>query len=325
MLRREAASWLARLQSGRDPDVERKFRQWLDSDPKHSAAFDRVRGSYEMAALLRHSRTVTSGEHAPAGRKIAWKLRPAFAAAAAIAILVPVSFVVLRDNGPFAGTDAVMLMTQVGEIRQVELADGSRVTLDTATKVHVEIGRSARRARLRHGRARFQVAEASAPFIVESGTTTITTAHGVIDVEQVGGQGRVEVLSGGAEIRPSEQGESSGVVALGAGEALTVDSGGVRQKAVDAARPDWTKGMLQFEATPLAEAAALANRYSGQRIVLAGNLHGLRVTGAFRAGDTAGLAKALAAAFDLSLRRAPDGSFVLSRTTARADRNKSGG
>ena len=59
--------------------------------------------------------------------------------------------------------------------------------------------------------------------------------------------------------------------------------------------------MLQFDGTPLPHAVGLANRYSERHIVLAGDLDALRVTGAFRAGDTNGLARALAAAFGLSL------------------------
>lgn len=323
MLRREAARWLARLQSGRDPNVERKFQKWHDADPRHSAAFDRVRGSYEQAGLLRHSQTVISGGHKPAGPKSAWKLRPAFAAAVALVLLVPIGLVGLRDGAPFGGSEAV-LMTHVGEIRQVELADGSKVTLDSDTKVDVDLGQSSRRAHLRYGRARFQIVEAKAPFVVKSGTTTITTRQGVIDVEQIGGQGRIVVLAGAADVRGSEQGQPSGV-ALDAGEALTVDSSGAEQKAVVATASDWTTGMLQFEETPLAEAVALANRYSGQHIILVGDVDRLRVTGAFRAGDTEGLAKALAAAFGLALQRGADGNLILSQSTSPRSQNKSGG
>ena len=63
--------------------------------------------------------------------------------------------------------------------------------------------------------------------------------------------------------------------------------------------------MLEFDGTPLEMAVELANRYSDRKIVIAPDLAALRVTGAFRAGDTRGLARALARAFDLSLREVP--------------------
>jgi LuxR family quorum-sensing system transcriptional regulator CciR len=42
----------------------------------------------------------------------------------------------------------------------------------------VEISRSHRSARLKHGRARFQIAQASAPFVVETANMTITAREG---------------------------------------------------------------------------------------------------------------------------------------------------
>ena len=205
-----------------------------------------------------------------------------------------------------------MLMTQVGEIRQIELADGSKVTLDSASKVDVEIGPSRRSAHLRYGRARFQIAKTDAPFVVETVANTITMRRGVLDVEQAGEQGRIEVLAGAADVRAAG-GAHSSPAALGAGEAVTVNSAGAQQKSIVAPGPDWTRGMLQFDGTPLADAVAHANRYSRQRLILAADVGELRVTGAFRAGDSAGLAKALAAAFRLSLQRRADGNLVLSR------------
>jgi transmembrane sensor len=325
MLRREAARWLARLQSGRDPDIQRKFQQWHDDDPRNAAAFARVRGSYEQAGLLRHSPIMNSEVREPARPKAAWRPLPALAAAVAIVVLVPVGVMLLRNGGlAVGGTEAVMLMTQVGEIRQVELADGSKVTLDTATKIDVEIGRSRRTAHLRYGRARFQVAQADTPFVVETPSSTVTTGEGVIDVEQVGGEGGIHVLAGAADVRAVNAGQAS-AVALGAGQGMTVNAGGAERTSVAVPASDWTRGMLQFDGTPLTEAVALANRYSERHILLIGDLGGLRVTGAFRAGDTAGLAKALAAAFGLSLQQNADGNLLLSRTTSPQAQNKTGG
>ncbi len=313
MLRREAASWLARLQSGREPDVETRFRRWRDSDPRNGEAFDRVSRSYEQAGLLRHSLNIDSARPELASPKPEWRARPALAAAAAIVLLVPVGLLVVRSGSlPRGSANELTLITNVGEIRQVKLADGSTLILDTSTRLDVRIGRSGRSARLNYGRVRLRIAEANEPFVVETSGGTITVSRGVIDIEQIGSRGRVEVLAGAADVRGLQAKQASGV-ALEAGESVAVDPLGPERKAAARVAPDWTRGMLQFDGTPLSDAVALANRYSERKIILAGDFSSLRVTGAFRAGDTAGLARALAAAFALSLEQGPDGALELSR------------
>lgn len=324
MLRREAARWLARLQSERDPDIRGKFERWR-AHPRHAAAFERVNRTYQQAGLVRHSPALGSTQQAPANPRGRPQLRPALAAAAAAAVLVPAAVVLVRGGAfPFAGTNAVMLMTGVGEIRQFNLADGSRVTLDTATKVDIEIGRHRRNAHLRYGRARFQVARAAVPFEIETARLTASTRGGVIDVEQIGEHGRIRVLAGKAEVGGADEARASRV-AIGTGEAVTANQDGAGKKNVLTSGPDWTRGMLQFDGTPLAEAVALANRYSDRHILVSSDLNALQVTGAFRAGDTAGLAKALAAAFGLSLKHGSDGSLILSRGSPPGHPNKNGG
>ena len=308
MLRREAASWLARLQSGRDPDVERKLQRWRERDPRNAAAFERIRRTYDQSALLRHSQS-SSVPASEVSRSAPQKPRYALAAAvAAVALLL--SGMLLAGRGAFAvrGTEAVMLATDVGEIRSVALSDGSKVTLDTATTMAVEISGSTRKARLKSGRARFEITASALPFVVEAGSTTVTADSGVMDVSRTAQQSSVEVVSGAAEVR-----HGTAELGLRAGQAVEGGPDGLASRESSSRRPDWTRGMLQFDGTPLADAVLLANRYSERHIILAGDLNEQRVTGAFRAGDTAGLARALAQAFHLSLNRTADGSLLLSR------------
>ena len=70
--------------------------------------------------------------------------------------------------------------------------------------------------------------------------------------------------------------------------------------------------MLQFDDTPLGQAVEQAGRHGRPHVRLADPvIADLRVTGAFRAGDTMGFAESVAAAFDLALERGPDGSLWL--------------
>ena len=317
MLRREAAAWMARLQSRRDPEIERKFHNWRDRDPAHAQAFERVSNSYQQAGLLRYSMLPTPQAGAAARPMPSRAPRYALAAAAALVLLLSAGIYLRIEGGPWmSGTEAVMLSTSVGEIRSVNLSDGSKVTLDTDTRVEVEISRSGRLALVRAGRARFDVSNGPTPFLIEAGAARASVAGAVLDVEKFGDRSSVDVLKGSAKVAGwgSERGEQR----LGAGETMTSIPAGDRERLELASGPDWTRGMLQFDGTPLEAAVIQANRYSQSKILLAPGLERQRVTGAFRASDVQGLARALAEAFHLSVSRTAGGNLVLAPMKAPA-------
>lgn len=325
MLRREASTWLARLEGGSSPEIEKAFRRWYEANPAHAAAFERVRRSYASAGLLRHSELARERSFAPETPPASLpQPRWALAAAIAVALLVPGAILVTQGGLSPAGTrNALLLASAVGEIRQVVLADGSKVTLDTATKVEVQLGRSERRAIVREGRARFEVASDPRPFIVEAAATRVTSGPAVLDVERVGDHARVEVLSGSATATLDSDRQQGSSVNIGAGQGYSSN----QEPGTYALTSDgsaWTRGMLQFDGTPLAEAVALANRYSQQKIVLRPGIEQLRVTGAFKADDAAGLAKSLAQAFNLNLERTPIGFTLSSRQLSRPEKKNGG-
>lgn len=89
------------------------------------------------------------------------------------------------------------------------------------------------------------------------------------------------------------------------------------QATSDEAR--WPSGILQFERVPLRTVMAEANRYSHQKLMLADAEAGRHlVSGACPASDVAGLARSVAAAFDLVVSTSSEGDIVLaSRPPAR--------
>lgn len=309
MIQREAMRWIPRLQSNRDPDTLAKFKNWYDADPAHGDAFERVGGSYDQSGVVVQSLVYPPLPLEPLAPSTDRHPGFAFALAATIA-LIAIGWLLVRASPLMRGTDAVMLKTNIGEIRRVALSDGSAVTLDTSTRVEVEIGRSSRSARVKYGRARFEIAPAREPFVVDTGGEVVTAATGTIDVEHQGQESRINVLAGSSQLQINGS-KSARRLTLGARDGAVINSAPLVQTYRFGAAPDWTGGMLEFDATPLADVAVLANRYSDQQIILDGNVGQLRVSGAFRAGDTAGLAKSLAASFQLSLRQAQDGKWHL--------------
>ena len=75
----------------------------------------------------------------------------------------------------------------------------------------------------------------------------------------------------------------------------------------------WERGELVFADDTLAQAVAKVGRYSNQRIVVDPGASGLRVSGAFNAGDTESFLDGMTSYFGLTASPGADGSVVLRR------------
>jgi transmembrane sensor len=312
-IRREAADWVARLAGGADAEDRAAFLRWKDEDPRHGQAYDRIAAIWSASGQVRPS-AVKGIASKPAARFGAPGLVLVGSVLAA-AILVSVLLLQPRWLRDSATRQALSVASATGEIRQVGLPDGSRLVLDSASRVEVDFSSGERRLQLVEGRARFFVAHDSRPFVVRAASSEVVATGTVFDVGLIRGRLSILLLEGSVDVRPVDEGRGAARQRLAAGQKLVI---GPREPAVPQpiARgdPAWTRRMLEFDETPLEEAAALVNRYTHIQLRLAGaGVGDLRVSGAYRAGDTAGFARSLAAAFDLSLETLPDGSLLLSR------------
>jgi transmembrane sensor len=215
----------------------------------------------------------------------------------------------------------MMLVSQVGEIREVTLSDGSKVTLDTQSALKVELGPKTRWAHLERGRARFQIRPASEPFIVTAGPVEMRSQGAIVDVDHQAGADHVEVRAGSVGLKafgapPSMMNAGEGFASVGPEQH--------RLHSLSAA--DWASGMLSFETSPLSSVVEIANRYSAHHIILSDpSLARLEITGVFHANDIEGLARALATTFSLELKRSPRGDFVLSPRTPATESKRTAG
>jgi transmembrane sensor len=180
--------------------------------------------------------------------------------------------------------------TDVGALREVPLADGSRIVLSSDSRVRVTYARDERRIELQQGEAFFEVARnPGRPFTVIAGPRRVTAVGTRFDVRRESTDLRVVVTQGvvrlEAQARPDGRRQPvtllpAGSVALASGDDVTVQSGPVTQ-AED--RLSWRSGFLIFHDTPLADAAAEFNRYNTRKIVVADAATGaLRIGGHFR-------------------------------------------
>lgn len=206
----------------------------------------------------------------------------------------------------------------VGERKEIALADGSHVTLDTDSAVSIDLAGKERRLILLRGRARFAVAhDPQRPFRVTSGMMTVTALGTDFDVSIIGGQRSVTLVQGRvsveAAILPGRTKPQAAV--LSPGEQLTVTARGLmaRPQAIDPVTTTaWREGRLDFTNITVADAIAQANRYSTQKIRLANSALGSSLLeGSFKVGQTAAFANALCSFLDIRIIKRTEKELVL--------------
>ncbi|HEX5185026.1 MAG TPA: FecR domain-containing protein [Allosphingosinicella sp.] len=313
----EAAEWLARM---RGPDRERHrdaFEAWRRTSPAHAEAYDEASAIFEASSVLRQGE-LAKGRELPRAAGRGWRV--GYALAAAVVLVALLSAVFLSGAHTFAPGRSdrwsAQYATSAGETRQIELPDGSHMTLWGGSAANVAFDDAERRITLTSGHGRFAVAHEERPFRVAAGRAEVV-AHGTLfDVSLSGGRARVELIEGSVDVSypaPRPGNSERRVRRLQPGQQIVVGEVPQPQAALgSAAQVRAAPAMLQFDETPLADAVAESNRRGGPTIRLADpSIGALRVTGAFRAGDANGLAEALAAAFHLRIERLPYGTLVL--------------
>jgi len=281
--RAEASAWIARLNGPqRSAAAERAFRNWLAKDPLHEQEFSKAT---EVWQSIRGAAAALDLDYGPKskGPRFKWAV-----AAAVIALAIGLVYWLMpRDYS-----------TASGEQKSLLLVDGTRVTLNTATRVSVDYTQEARRIRLDSGEAFFEVnSDPQRPFIVAAGNRRIRAlgtsfvvrndANGVV-VTLV--QGKVEVSSLEAEfpVHPALLTPGQRLIASKEGEPR------IDTPDLDAVTA-WRRGEVVFDDVSLAAAAEELNRYGGTHIaVVDPDVAQLRISGVFAATDPLQFAQAIA-------------------------------
>ncbi|MFT0532594.1 FecR family protein [Castellaniella hirudinis] len=315
-----AAYWFARERSGRMDEAERRqFAAWRQARPEHDLEYRRAKGIWNAARLIPADRLrALAQDPAPSAghrrffppRRLALGLGLACAAA-----------VVTGVGWPYEGLDAptytAEFATQRGEHRQVALPDGSILDLDTATSLAVRFYTGRRVVVLHAGQAAFSVAaDASQPFHVEAGDTSVRVTGTRFDVRKDGEQAQVTVESGTVEVKRGPWWDRS-TIALRAGQgAAPRAQGGLAR--ID--NPDiasimaWKQGRIVFRNTPLRQAIAEINRYAATPIRLGdGNFSDIHVAGVFSTEDVSSFLELLPAIAPVAVGRLADGAWAVHR------------
>ncbi len=264
---------------------QREFDAWLAQSPANATAFWRVEASWSRTELIADLRTYGFGISRGSERSRSWFIVLQMAAAVGLFAILGVAGTFFFRQPP-----EQTFATSVGGRKLITLFDGSQIELNTNTILRLGAGENQRHVTLVQGEAFFQIRHdavnaftvtAAGHKVVDLGTKfSMRASRDSLEVALVEGRARLEPEGGQtAEAVTLIPGD----VALATAHNLTV----VKKPAqILLNQLAWRKGILIFDDTPLAQAAAEFNRYNATKIVLEGlsDAH-LNINGAIRIGD----------------------------------------
>jgi transmembrane sensor len=269
----QAALWAARLECAElTPSQSAELEAWLAGNPARRALLSSycvLSAKLDRAVPELAAEGAFSVQPRPAQERVGWSgLRIAMAGIVAAALTASVVWYGWQSGRP------EKIAAAVGQRRSFTLADGSHIELNANTSVVVENGRGERRVRLDNGEAFFVVSkDKSRPFIVETpaGSVRVTGTQFNVLTESTT-QLEVTVVEGTVQVRPGsgKQEDAAAPVILGAGDRVSVESGGARLRALSASEVDdalaWRNGHIVCAGMPLSEVLARVGHYHGIRI-----------------------------------------------------------
>jgi transmembrane sensor len=297
-----AASWLMRREEPHwSHDDEAQLRSWLDESHAHKAAFWRLEYGWRAADRIR---AIGAGPalFEPRRRAGARNWRPFAIAASFAAFTLAVPAIYFTSPAPARVSH---YQTRLGGHEQVALSDGSTVELNTATSIRTAVSKAQRDVWLEKGEAFFSVRHVGVPFVVHAGPRMVTVLGTKFSVTRDGDQVRVAVIEGRVRVSDATTGEPSATATITRGDILQAQGPStlVLQDAETKVERSlaWREGMLQFDSTPLSDAAAEFNRYNQHKIRVTGAAGAIPIGGSFKASNVSAFARLLHEAYGLQI------------------------
>lgn len=295
-----AADWAVKQDLGVLSPVEQaEFEAWLAADVRHLGAYGRAEAVLGRLERLNVAAS-DAGENEAVGGSVnrrRFVIAGGVAASVILAVGVALRFVNSAQEETFA--------TEIGQMKEVVLSDGSVVSLNTDSRIRVHFTKEVRSVRLLQGEVLFDVAKNKMrPFVVSAGDTEVRAVGTSFSVSMLPKRPiQVLVREGVVELKRVDAPTSIPVRAKAnvraiaqPGEPIVTVSVPQDLLARDLA---WQRGSIALTDQTLEDAANEFARYSEVRIVVDPAVSARTVTGLFAANDPVGFAKAVASVLNL--------------------------
>ena len=332
-----AAAWFERREwSDWDDAAEKALDTWLSESTAHRVAFVRLEAAWERAERLKalgagippgrvptrasfgfmqSASPVAQSVARPVASSVAPDKKAWWSGRRTWAVAVPCLAAVLAlVVGHYLEARWQVYGTPVGTIAPVLLADGSRITLDSNTRIQVAMDTGQRRVRLEHGEALFDVAkDPMRPMVVEVADKRVTAIGTEFSVRRDSDEISVLVKEGRVRIDGGQGSSGANTTELGAGGEASTHGGKIAIARVGMTEIEralsWHEGYLEFQETPLPQVVAEFNRYRVQGIEIDDpRLDSIRIGGRFRCTDASAFLALLEQGFPVVVTR--DGNHV---------------
>ncbi len=280
----EAAEWLMRLSESNLSATQRaELERWSGSSPERHRAWARAQSLQGKLGGLPRSLAMSALDRpGNPGR------RSALAKLATILAVLPVGWggVKLLESQQWTAD----YRSAVGQRRELTLADGSRITLNTDTAIDVLFDARQRLVKLREGEILVQAAPdpspQARPFMVGTLQGRMQALSARFTVRELPSHTRLAVLEGAVRVE-LPQDSSVAPLIVNAGQRTDFSSRAIGQVVpLDSSASAWTQGMLMADNLRLADFVAELARYRKGFVRCDPAIADLRISGTFPISDS---------------------------------------
>lgn len=307
---KEAIAWFTRMDGNPSRSDKRDFKLWLAASEVNRQAWQDVQDLWSklgpVVDVMRDGEATDLAQTLEVIRRQRIRNRANLIGcimAGGLAIFAGGGWLWLEKPNLWQDLTADMV-TERGERRTVNLADGSTVEMDADTALDVVISPMQRRIRLLRGNVFFAVTPSPVPFTVQAGAgeTSVLGTEFAVSVQD-DGQVETTLRKGAVSVRLTDRDVETRLMP---GQGVVYDASGigeVRSLDVDEAM-SWRGGRFIFTDARLADVLQQIGRYRGGRIVIVGSALGeRRVSGNVTLDDTDRALAALQSSVGITVRK----------------------
>ncbi|WP_166217463.1 FecR domain-containing protein [Pseudomonas atagonensis] len=280
----EAADWLIRMSEGELSGTEQaQWEVWKISTPERSKAWARAQLLQTKLGGLPPSLAMSALDRPSSPER-----RAALGKLAMILAILPAGWGSwkLAESQQWSAD----YRTAVGQQRELTLADGSKITLNTDTAIDVLFDANQRLIHLREGEILVQtapdVSPLPRPFLVSTRQGRMQALGTRFTVRELQPRTHLAVLEGAVKVELAENRQGASLI-INAGQRTDFSANTFGQLAVaDRNAGAWSQGMLMADNMRLADFVAELTRYRRGFVRLDPAIADLRISGAYPISDS---------------------------------------